>query len=89
MFSLWSCLNLKKIGILKKKNNNNFPKNSKSKKGHNSCKNEFKLFFVHIPFFRVNVYFELQVYIMFSKGRGRTKCQFLHDNDDDDDNGNA
>ena len=41
---------------------------------------ELSPLFVHIPFFRVNIYFEFQVYL-FNNGRDMTKCQFLHDND--------
>ena len=37
--------------------------------------------FIHIPLFRVNIYFEFQVYI-FSNGREMIKMStFLHDND--------
>ena len=38
---------------------------------------ELSPLFVHIPLFKVNIYFEFQVY-MFSKGKDMTKCQFLH-----------
>ena len=43
--------------------------------------------FVHIPLFVMNINFELQVYIyIFSNGRDRTKCQFLHGDNDVNDN---
>ena len=54
--------------------NKNFTKNFKSKKGHNSCKNEFRvipLVCTYSPFYK-NIYFEFYVY-MFCNGRDMTK----------------
>ena len=64
--------------------NKNFTiKYSKSKKGHNSCKNEFRtisLIFTYIPLFIKNIYFEFQVY-KFSNGRNMTNVTFSRPND--------
>ena len=70
MYCLWSLLYLKKIRVSKSKI---FTENSKSKKGHNSCKNEFRVISLVCTYYPPYSKHIFLVTSMLKNGRDMTK----------------